>query len=31
MYDQWKWIDPYNRQHGFISGFAAFVPGKPDK
>ncbi|ELT98897.1 hypothetical protein CAPTEDRAFT_223072 [Capitella teleta] len=30
MYDQWKWIDPYNRQHGVISGFTAFVPGKPD-
>lgn len=31
MYDQWKWVDSYNREMGTISGFAAFIPNKPDK
>lgn len=31
MYDQWKWVDPYGRQLGIITGFTAFVPSKPDK
>ena len=30
-YDQWKWVDGYGRALGYISGLAAFVPGKPDK
>jgi len=31
MFDQWKWMDAYGRAHGIVSGFTAFVPGKPDK
>jgi len=31
LYDQWRWIDFYGRTAGTISGFTAFVPGKPDK
>jgi len=31
MFDQWKWMDAYGRAHGTVSGFTAFIPGKPDK
>jgi len=31
MFGQWKWVDAYGRTHGIISGFTAFIPGKPDK
>jgi len=31
LYDQWRWIDFYGRTAGTVSGFTAFVPGKPDK
>ena len=31
MFEQWRWLDVYGRAHGVVSGFSAFVPGKPDK
>jgi len=31
LYDQWRWIDFYGRAAGTVTGFTAFVPGKPDK
>ena len=31
MMDQWKWMDRQGKVMGVLSGFTAFVPGKPDK
>src|SRR6218665_2487381 len=31
MFDQWKWVDAYGRTLSIVSGFSAFMSGRPDE